>query len=303
MTNLIKAFCPSRNRAHQLSVLLSSTEKNCPNTYSWYILYDYSTEEFKKGYEQLFRMIKKYNYPVERANIHFVKETNCCQDFRTFLNSLTKDNPYFSLFVDDCIFFRRLDSSPEEFASIFEDHPEVWIITCREGLNGYQHGYLPWAPIIQPPLKVEEELFDGKYIKWNCLDYDRGLNQGFFVGFDSILYRTEEFKEMYGDLRINNLRDVEHNINTGDNKQKYCGKRPYKVSPKLSCVVSANYNSTHLQPGGCGYLVSCSAEEFNKRFLDGEIMAWEDMNLCELVKGCHGEYPLKFRKIKESKIQ
>ncbi len=292
MNSLIKVLVPSCDRASQLFTLLESTEKNCPNTFEWYILYKCNNKEYQIGYDKLIRAIILKDYPVSIDRIHFAQEENCCEEFYRFFE-FVGDDPYFSLFVDDCIFFRELNASPKELTSLLDCDEENWCVTLRMSKNTYVHSYT--HNILIPPLPIDKTYLDDKYIRWDSYKCDRGLNSGMVHGWDGCVYPTQLYLKMLNNVQFTDLRHVEHTLNNDENK--FSTKKPYMVAPALSCVFSAQYNCVHKQRGYYGSVVRCEQKEFNDNFLNNEVIDWENMNLKDIIKSCHFEPPIKWRKL------
>ncbi len=295
-TMLIPTLVPSRNRASQLFTLLESVQTNCPDTFDFTVLVKWDDPRYLAGYDQLSTMIFNHDGPYPADQIRFVVEDDCCKDFYGWLNSV--DSNYMSLFVDDCIFYRPLHpKGPEELTDILDEHDDTWLLTLREGLNSTIHSYVPWDYRVQAPVEVKEEILDGKYIKWDASCGDPHYNQFFMWGWDGIIFRAEEYKEILNNVQFDDLRMVEHNMNNGENRKIVLANHTCKISPKLSCVFSAQWSCVHKVKGYAGGVVSCSPEEFNRRFLNNETIDWQGMDLLDIIKSCHFEPSIKWKQI------
>ena len=71
---MINTIIFSFDRACQLHLLLESIEKNAKNTFNINILYKFSNDEFKKGYELLKSKFININF-IEEKNNEFKKQT------------------------------------------------------------------------------------------------------------------------------------------------------------------------------------------------------------------------------------
>ena len=118
MTNLL-IF--SKDRACQLDLLLRSIIDHFNVPYVATIIYTYSSDFYKGGYNIL---IKEY------PNFKFVKETNFKADV---LNALKGNFKYFTSLGDDCVVQRRLDHSKE--FGIFDANTDILALNYRMGPN------------------------------------------------------------------------------------------------------------------------------------------------------------------------
>jgi len=89
---MLNIFIFSKDRPCQLDALLRSINDHIKITYEATILYTYSNEMYKKGYDQLIEIYKN--------SIHFIKETNFKRDSLTIIQ---KDHPLMIGLSDDTL--------------------------------------------------------------------------------------------------------------------------------------------------------------------------------------------------------
>lgn len=119
MTNML-IF--SRDRACQLDLLLRSIVDNFNVPYVATVIYTYSSDYYKQGYDILTKMYS--------GIFKFVKEGNFKSDV---LNALKGDFKYFTSLGDDCVVRKRL-SRTKEF-DVFDTDTNILALNYRMGLN------------------------------------------------------------------------------------------------------------------------------------------------------------------------
>ena len=99
---MINTIIFSYNRASQLRLLLESIEKHAKDVFKINIIYKFSRDDYKLGYEKL-----KNEQIIE--NINWVNETSFKEDVLSLFN---KDYKYTCFFTDDDIFYFPVHFSP-----------------------------------------------------------------------------------------------------------------------------------------------------------------------------------------------
>lgn len=119
---MIDLLIVSKNRPCQLDLFLRSVLKNFLIPYKATILYTYSDDFYKKGYDIILDLYKnKFN---------FVKESNFKQDV---LRSLNKNNKYFTSLGDDTLIIGKIELTKE--FEIFNRDVSILAINYRMGPN------------------------------------------------------------------------------------------------------------------------------------------------------------------------
>jgi len=120
----------SKDRPAQLNALLSSIELYDKETvFDPYVLYTYSSDEFKRGYEKCFEK------PINRS-IRIKKEKNFRQDLCNILldNNWCNHQNYIMFLVDDMILRKEIPFIWEEAEQIL-DRPSMSCLSLRLGKN------------------------------------------------------------------------------------------------------------------------------------------------------------------------
>src|SRR5690242_206861 len=160
---MINCYVPSKNRAAQLELLLYSIRTNAPDLLKLNVVYTYTNDNFKAGYDKL---IKDNN---SENDITFTLEENGQKNFYEFLNS-NKDQVV-GLFTDDCIVYRPLKISDVHIENILSN--DVWCFSLRLGLNITVVDYVMNKPCPQPSNIIFVRFFDEEDrvidngIEWN----------------------------------------------------------------------------------------------------------------------------------------
>src|ERR1035437_2667606 len=108
---MINSIIFSKHRACQLDLLLESIFKNADNVFNLNVIYTYSNDNFKLGYEKL---ISRYS---EKGINFYLQTANFKQDVIKLL-----DNEYeFScFFTDDDIIYNKIESE-KDILDLFSD--------------------------------------------------------------------------------------------------------------------------------------------------------------------------------------
>ena len=122
---MISSITFSKDRACQLDLHLDSLAENGNKLFDPYVLYNFSTYDFSKGYERLTKT---------RLNIKFYCEFNHFKyNFLLLLNNF--QNPYVCLFTDDDILYRKLNINEENIDRLFHEYPNMLTLSLRLGSN------------------------------------------------------------------------------------------------------------------------------------------------------------------------
>ena len=173
----------SKDRAMQLELFLRSMKYFFVefNEYKINILYKYTNEQFKEGYNKL---IEDY------SSINFVLE----KDFKKDLLSLIKNNKYTIFFVDDIIWKEPFSLNCDDF-KIFENNENILTYSLRLHPN---LTYCYAANVIMKPIK-------SKLFAWYNLPGD----YGYPMSLDGHFFRTEDIMNLLINLSYNNPNQLE----------------------------------------------------------------------------------------------
>ena len=121
---MISAVVFSKNRAAQLHLALHSIQKNFPDISDISVLYTYTDDEFKQGYE-----IAQEHFP-SMDRVSWVEESQFKKDT---MDILEKANSHMCFFTDDDIVYRKVFDSAEKICSVFDEYPDF--ATFNDGLR------------------------------------------------------------------------------------------------------------------------------------------------------------------------
>lgn len=263
----------SKNRASQLRLLLYSIQKNAPGVFNLNVVYKYTDEQFKAGYE----LVKQ-----EFGHIcNFVEQTNNFK--QDTLSLLDSENDFSCFFVDDDIIYKPV-TSEDDLIKHIKDDEDVFCMSLRLGENVK----IAYTMNTINVLHNQENLEDGM-IKWDwSLHY---LDFGYPLSLDGHIFRTKEILKLSKKIAFTNPNEFEGNLQIFDNFP-----RNKMVSYKYSVLVNTPnniVNDTH--PNRNGLTCAINVKELNEKYLKGEVINLESMNF-EDIQGCHQELIFVFKK-------
>lgn len=257
---MIHLFVPSKDRASQLQLLLDSIATYMPNVFNVYVLYNYSNDDFKDGYDRLID-----NDINKKLNIEYVKETDFIQQFQEFLKQEYK---YCCLFTDDCVIFRNPNLTIKDIEQAFTK--QTWCLSLRLGENTIIQNYLTgeqqWFLI---PDEVNDELFS-----WNFRKYPSNYNYGYAFSWDGVFYRKADIVPWIYAVKTDDI--INHDIIPTQKIEIYINHRreqipyPYITALQGSSVVCLSCNITHPHNDNYGKTYNYSLESLNDSYLQGK---------------------------------
>lgn len=262
----------SKDRPMQLELFLRSMKFYFKefNSYIINILYKYSNDEFKNGYEKLFKIHND-------ENIKYIKET---QNFKSHvLLLLNKDNPYSVFFVDDIVFKNKLTLNSKEF-KLFTLKNEILTLSLR------LHPNLTYC--YPAGIKMETPHFENNLsFKWLGLKGD----YGYPMSLDGHFFRTIDILSISKIINFTNPNSFESMLSAYPlNRLKMiCYEESIIVNNPINKVQNYN-NNVH---------GDVSAQFLNEKFLEGYIIDLEDFKGLKNIS-CHQEVEINF--IKYEKI-
>lgn len=265
--NIIYSF----DRSCQLHLLLESIEKNAKDIFNINVLYKYSNEEFKKGYE-----ILKKRFP----QLLFFEEVNFKNQTLELFNNFNKK--YMCFFTDDDIIYNKI--TEEDIIKCLDEKEEVFCFSTRLGRN-ISYCYTMRSDNILIPTKEDE-----KFIWWNWTKHYADF--GYPLSVDGHIFRTKEIRKLVKATNFSNPNTLEANLQVFDNYPK-----EIMVAYKSSVLVNSPNNIVQNTFQNIkGEVFNFSTKELNDKYLSQEIL---DIDLIDFsnIKGCHQELELKFKKI------
>jgi hypothetical protein len=237
----------SKDRALQLELFLRSFRRFVKGYYNYVIsiLYTYSNDKFKEGYDILLESA----YPCER----FVKETNFKQDT---IDLIDYQKPYTVFFVDDIIFKEPFEFFDEKMR-IFINNKDIACLSLRLHKN-LDYCYAEARSMAKP-------VFD----KDNVFNWTRETGDyGYPMSQDGHIFRTEEIYGFHVNLEYHAPNTLEGRLHLQRRKMPplmICYDKSKIINNPLNRVQFASENR-------CGNI---SAEFLNDKFLKGYVIDLE----------------------------
>jgi len=259
----------SKDRACQLELLLRSMKEYFKEFYEHKIsiLYTYSNDNFKLGYEKLFSIHND-------KNIIYIKETQSFKNHVLLL--LDQDNPYSVFFVDDIVFKNPFTLGCKQF-NLFTLNDDILTLSLR------LHPYLTYC--YSARVRMNPPNFDSNLLfKWLGL----GGDYGYPMSLDAHIFRTLDILFITRAISFNNPNSYESMLSS------YPLNRPKMICFDESVIVNNPVNK--VQNWNNNFHGDVSALYLNEQFLDGNIIDLYDFRGIK-NKSCHQEIKIKFFKI------
>jgi len=268
----------TKDRACQLDLLLRSIGDNFVGYNNIYVRYDYSSPEFKRGYQKVIK--KEYGLPITYVETSgdFEKDT---KDI-IFNKFKTK---YMLNLVDDDVVKR-----PVSIIDILEDYTdEVCAISLRMSEDIiWCYGTQKKSPLPKfYPTKSNA-------LKWKWADSDPSTDWGYPSAVNIHVYRTEWFRKVIKDLHFDTPNKLEYLFNT--NRKIF---KPYIISLKKTRILNIPVNQVQtLSPTNpYGKKFAYTLKELNDKWLNRYII--DTKNIYEHFNiGVNEEIELCFAKEK-----
>jgi hypothetical protein len=256
----------SRDRASQLELFLRSMKFYFKEFYDHKIniLYTYSDDKYKKGYEKLFEIHND-------SNINYVKES---QEFKKHvLLLLDSNNPYSVFFVDDIVFKNPFTLESKQF-KLFTLNDEILTLSLR------LHPDLVFC--YASNLRMNKPNFETNNVyKWIGQIGDFGYP----MSLDGNFFRTNEITALTKVIPFNNPNSYESYLSF------YPLNRPKMICFDESIIMNNPVN--RVQTYNNNYHGNISASFLNDNFLSGKIIDLENFKGFRNVS-CHQEMPINF---------
>lgn len=262
----------SRDRACQLELFIRSMKFYFKefNEYKINVLYTYSNDKFKEGYEKIFKIHSD-------KNINYIKEVKRFKEHVLLL--LDPSNPYTVFFVDDIVFKNEFSLNSKQF-KLFTMNDEIIALSLR------LHPNLTYC--YSARIRMSQPNFDSNLIfKWLGLPGD----YGYPMSLDGHFFRTPEFSALSKVLEYNNPNSYE-SILAGyplNRLKMICFEESIIVNNPMNKVQTFN-NNVH---------GNITAEYLNDCFLDDYIIDLENFKGFKNIS-CHQE--IEIRLVKELKL-
>lgn len=265
---MINIIVFSRDRACQLELFLRSM-KLYFNEFAQYrinVLYTYSNDKFREGYEKLFKIHSD-------KNINYIKEI---QNFKNHvILLLNPENPYTIFFVDDIIFKNPFTLESKQF-KLFTYKDEILTLSLR------LHPNLTYCYAARHRMDPPNFESNNSY-KWQGQSGD----YGYPMSLDGHFFRTKEISAITKVITFNNPNSYE-SILAG-----YPLNRPKMICFDESIIVNNPINK--VQNFNNNVHGNVTALFLNDKFLEGNIIDLEDFKGIKNT-ACHQEIEIKFIK-------
>ena len=265
---MINIIVFSKNRGSQLELFIRSMKFYFKefDEYTLNVLYTYSTDNFKKGYEKVFNIHND-------KNINYVKETLPFKYHILLL--LNADNPHTIFFVDDIVFKNEFTMKCKQF-KLFSMNDDILALSFR------LHPKLTYcysARIRQRIPKFNSNLI----FKWHGEQGD----YNYPMSLDGHFFRTNEIIALSKALAYNNPNSYEAIL------ARYPLNRLKMICFEDSIIVNNPINK--VQNYNNNVHGNVTAEYLNDKFLDGYIIDFEDFKGVKNF-ACHQEIEINFIK-------
>jgi len=261
----------SKDRPAQLELFLRSMKLYFKEFYEYKIniLYTYSDDKFKEGYEKLFKIHSD-------SNIIYIKEVSRFKLHVLYL--LNPENIYTAFFVDDIVFKNPFTLDCKQF-KLFTLDDNILTLSLR------LHPYLTYC--YPSKVRMSSPNFDSNLLyKWYGADGD----YGYPMSLDFNFFRTSDFLALTKVLSFNNPNSYESML------AYYPLNRPKMICFEESVIVNNPINK--VQNYNNNYHGDVTAEYLNDKFLEGYIIDLYDFKGLK-NKSCHQEIEIKFIKNEE----
>lgn len=265
---MINIIVFSKDRASQLELFIRSMKlyfkEFQQNKIS--VLYTYSDDKYKQGYEKLFNIHND-------KNIVYIKET---ENFKNHvLKLLNPENTYSVFFVDDIIFKNPFTLESKQF-KLFTMNDDILTLSLR------LHPYLKFCYAanftMSPPQFETNNVF-----KW----YGKQGDYGYPMSLDGHFFRTNDILTLTRAINFNNPNSYE-SVLAG-----FPLNRPKMICFEESVIINNPVNK--VQTFNNNYHGNITAEYLNDMFLNDNIIDLEDYKGIK-NNACHQELKISFIK-------
>ena len=266
MKNYLNVVLFSRDRSSQLELLLRSMKRFFKefNETKINILYTYSNDEFKKGYNKLFTIHND-------NNINYVKEINFKQDLINLMNN----DKFTIFFVDDNVFKNPFSLEDKQF-KIFSERNDIACLSLR--LHTRLSYCYPANSIMKKPNFNNDMTWE-----WMNETYD----YNYPMSLDGHIFYTKDILPYILNLNYSNPNSLEGNMSVRPINKKYM------ICYKESIIINNPVNKVQINnPNKHGNI---SQEYLNENFLNDYIISMGNIIGID-NESCHKELPVKLIK-------
>lgn len=267
---MINAIIFSKDRAAQLRLLIYSILKNSPHTFNLNVIYTYSNENFKNGYEKVMGEFSSV--------CNFVKQTDNFKE--DVLNLLNSDKEYSCFFTDDDIIYKSFDVN--KVIDSIESDEDVFCFSLRLGVN------TNFCYAMNTPNVFRDYDNNDGILKWDwSVHY---LDFGYPLSVDGHIFKTKDIFKLTRKVAFTNPNTYEASLQMFDNfpKNKMTSFENSVLVNTPNNIVNTTFANRNALTHGA------SVETLNKDYLEGKIIDLESMDFSD-IKGCHQEIEFKYK--------
>ncbi len=264
---MINIIVFSKDRALQLELLARSFNKYVKNfnEYVITVLYTYSNDAFKKGYNKLINM--------GHANLNFVKEINFKSDLIRLVDRQTN---YTVFFVDDLVFKNNFDFYDNQM-DMFKNDNEILCRSLRV------HPNLTYCYPMQLKINKYPNFLENNIFYWS----GEQTPYGYPMSIDGHIFRTKELLPLVKELDYSNPNSFEGIMHTNsiDLPKMICYDKSIIINNPCNIVQTNNPNIHG----------NVEVNDLNSKFLAGYIINLDNFDGIENTS-CHQEIEIVFEK-------
>ena len=210
----------SKNRACQLEFNIRMAFKYWKNLKNIYVLYTYSNDEYKAGYEKL-----KKEHPYAT----FILENNFKNDFINIVEYMIKGDYYFGMADDDC-FIADVDTN--NISNVMKNIPNIFSYSLRfnecTDINSVTNELMNIPKFL---------INNNEMLMWDWTKCNRKHDWGYPFAFTCTAIRKSDMLSIMKSIPFKNSGQLEGKCN---HKRNY--NKPYMASSNDTKIVTLSIN-------------------------------------------------------------
>jgi len=267
---MINAIIFSKDRGAQLRLLIHSIQKNAPSAFKLNVIYKYSNDSYKEGFEKV---------KAEFGHIcNFVEQT---ADFKQdVLGLLNSESEYSCFFTDDDIIYKPFDYN--KAIDTLKSDDDIFCFSLRLGEN------TTFCYAMNTPNVLKNHEINGDIMKWQWnVHY---LDFGYPLSVDGHIFKTKDITKLTRNVSFTNPNTYEAALQAFDNfpKEKMASFVKNVLVNTPNNMVNTTFNNRN------GLTHAASVKELNDMLLEGKVIDLESMDFSNII-GCHQEIEFKHK--------
>lgn len=289
----------SKDRPAQLRLLLDSILSKEDRLFlftDFVILYTYSNNEYKSGYDLLIQKKMDSRFRFIKEDIGNIKSQ--------ILNEIKESrSSYVCMLTDDSIIYTNVNNNFVTWTDIRDAFDkETVTFSLRYGFNTtiqyYKDGSLQ-PKLTNWPCDLEQKIpnkNDVPYLRWDYTKYPLHLNYGYWASMDGHIYQKDLLYELTNSVDFKVVRTWE-GVLAGQKYRDLLEKRGLTkmASFEKSVLVNVPINCVQDPPLEISDTVAINQKTLNDRYLNGEIIDLDALDFSN-IRGAHAEITFKFKK-------